>query len=92
VPNAVGQGSVIEEFAGSVRLGGMTDVVVQEPPADGAVERRRIQGAQCGAIGLALGALGIVFGDIGTSPLYALQPCSPSTMAPCDPPRATSTA
>jgi KUP system potassium uptake protein len=26
-----------------------------------------------GAIGLAIGALGVVFGDIGTSPLYALQ-------------------
>ncbi len=26
-----------------------------------------------GAIGLAVGALGVVFGDIGTSPLYALQ-------------------
>ncbi|MDT4961800.1 MAG: system potassium uptake protein [Pseudonocardiales bacterium] len=26
-----------------------------------------------GAFGLALGALGVVFGDIGTSPLYALQ-------------------
>jgi KUP system potassium uptake protein len=26
-----------------------------------------------GAVGLAIGALGVVFGDIGTSPLYALQ-------------------
>src|SRR4051812_24304731 len=26
-----------------------------------------------GVIGLAVGALGVVFGDIGTSPLYALQ-------------------
>jgi KUP system potassium uptake protein len=26
-----------------------------------------------GAIALAIGALGVVFGDIGTSPLYALQ-------------------
>jgi len=26
-----------------------------------------------GAVGLAVGALGVVFGDIGTSPLYALQ-------------------
>ncbi len=30
-----------------------------------------IRGA--GMIGLAVGALGVVFGDIGTSPLYALQ-------------------
>lgn len=29
--------------------------------------------ARTGAAALALGALGIVFGDIGTSPLYALQ-------------------
>jgi KUP system potassium uptake protein len=26
-----------------------------------------------GKLGLALGALGVVFGDIGTSPLYALR-------------------
>ncbi|MCK6557547.1 KUP/HAK/KT family potassium transporter, partial [Candidatus Binatia bacterium] len=26
-------------------------------------------------LGLALGALGIVYGDIGTSPLYALREC-----------------
>ena len=26
-----------------------------------------------GLFGLALGALGVVFGDIGTSPLYAVQ-------------------
>ncbi len=30
---------------------------------------------------LALGALGVVFGDIGTSPLYALQTVSPPTTA-----------
>ena len=29
--------------------------------------------ADTGTSALALGALGIVFGDIGTSPLYALQ-------------------
>ncbi|HEY3546543.1 MAG TPA: KUP/HAK/KT family potassium transporter, partial [Propionicimonas sp.] len=29
--------------------------------------------AHRGGIALALGALGVVFGDIGTSPLYALQ-------------------
>ncbi|MGI8678296.1 MAG: potassium transporter Kup [Jatrophihabitans sp.] len=28
---------------------------------------------RAGAVGLAVGALGVVFGDIGTSPLYALQ-------------------
>src|SRR5215213_3929680 len=36
-------------------------------PASGSPRR------QLGAAALALGALGIVFGDIGTSPLYALQ-------------------
>ena len=29
--------------------------------------------ARAGMLGLALGALGVVFGDIGTSPLYAMQ-------------------
>src|SRR6478672_4437185 len=36
-------------------------------PASGSPRR------QLGAAALALGALGVVFGDIGTSPLYALQ-------------------
>jgi len=30
-------------------------------------------GHSAGAAALTLGALGVVFGDIGTSPLYALQ-------------------
>jgi KUP system potassium uptake protein len=30
---------------------------------------------QTGTIGLALGALGVVYGDIGTSPLYAIKEC-----------------
>src|ERR1700761_4850468 len=38
------------------------------PPAAGGRSRR-----QLGMAVLALGALGVVFGDIGTSPLYALQ-------------------
>ncbi len=37
------------------------------PPAPGLTRR------QLGTAALALGALGVVFGDIGTSPLYALQ-------------------
>ena len=37
-------------------------------PAPGRPGRR-----QLGMAALALGALGVVFGDIGTSPLYALQ-------------------
>ena len=36
---------------------------------------------------LALGALGVVFGDIGTSPLYALQTVFPATTAPSADPR-----
>lgn len=42
----------------------------------GATDRRDRQpraAAQAGVGALALGALGVVFGDIGTSPLYALQ-------------------
>ncbi len=34
---------------------------------------RRARIAKAGGVGLMLGALGVVFGDIGTSPLYALQ-------------------
>lgn len=37
------------------------------------VPRQRSRKASAGAAALALGALGVVFGDIGTSPLYALQ-------------------
>src|SRR6201985_2855122 len=36
--------------------------------------RAREARRQLGMAALALGALGVVFGDIGTSPLYALQP------------------
>ena len=35
--------------------------------------RRQSKGAAAGTAALALGALVVVFGDIGTSPLYALQ-------------------
>ncbi|MDQ1751604.1 MAG: system potassium uptake protein [Pseudonocardiales bacterium] len=52
----------------------MTESVDQAAtPADAAAPApdRRHHGA--GWIGLALGALGVVYGDIGTSPLYALQ-------------------
>ncbi len=40
-------------------------------PPQSAPRRARI--AKAGRFGLMLGALGVVFGDIGTSPLYALQ-------------------
>ncbi|HEY5178310.1 MAG TPA: potassium transporter Kup [Dermatophilaceae bacterium] len=52
----------------------MTDAVMEEAPAAGDTGNRAhpsVTGA--GAVGLAVGALGVVFGDIGTSPLYALQ-------------------
>ena len=34
-----------------------------------------------GLLGLSLGALGVVYGDIGTSPLYALANASPASTA-----------
>jgi KUP system potassium uptake protein len=42
-----------------------------EHPPESAARRRTV--AKTGAAALTLGALGVVFGDIGTSPLYALQ-------------------
>ena len=42
--------------------------------------------------GLALGALGVVFGDIGTSPLYAVQTVFSIDHGAVSPPRPTSTA
>jgi KUP system potassium uptake protein len=47
-----------------------------EEPPDGAPPPPRVArrpGAKTGMVALTLGALGVVFGDIGTSPLYALQ-------------------
>ncbi len=45
-------------------------------PSDQRDQRGRPRGARGGRLaGLALAALGIVYGDIGTSPLYALQEC-----------------
>src|ERR1700744_6399285 len=43
------------------------------PPAVVASSSRKPSRRQLGLAALALGALGVVFGDIGTSPLYALQ-------------------
>jgi len=51
---------------------------VREPKAAGGKvtarkhDAARSRGRRRGALGLALGALGIVYGDIGTSPLYAV--------------------
>src|SRR3954469_25115153 len=48
----------------------MTDAVpVTEPPAS----HPRSPASEAGRMALMLGALGVVYGDIGTSPLYALQ-------------------
>ncbi len=47
-----------------------------EEPARTPPPERAGHGPRGGALGkLALGALGVVFGDIGTSPLYALKEC-----------------
>jgi len=43
------------------------------PTASGGHDGRRGAAAGAGVAALTLGALGVVFGDIGTSPLYALQ-------------------
>src|SRR5579875_3045433 len=43
--------------------------VEEEIPSD----RKHPASPTTGMFGLALGALGVVYGDIGTSPLYALQ-------------------
>ncbi|HEX3812427.1 MAG TPA: potassium transporter Kup [Mycobacteriales bacterium] len=51
----------------------MTETVIEEGPPAGQGNPAHPAAHGAGAVGLALGALGIVFGDIGTSPLYALQ-------------------
>ncbi|HVH44383.1 MAG TPA: KUP/HAK/KT family potassium transporter, partial [Labilithrix sp.] len=53
----------------SLRAGRMADARAEVPPAPakaGGIERPP-------KLGLALGALGVVYGDIGTNPLFALQ-------------------
>jgi KUP system potassium uptake protein len=47
------------------------EVIPEEPAPTGAQQHPAAHSA--GLAGLALGALGVVFGDIGTSPLYAMQ-------------------
>jgi len=46
-----------------------TAPLASDLPADGAAEAR----SSAGLWGLALGSIGVVYGDIGTSPLYALR-------------------
>ena len=48
----------------------MSDSPASELPADQAAGHHH---PQAGVIGLAVGAIGIVFGDIGTSPIYAFR-------------------
>src|SRR3954465_6527491 len=45
----------------------------EPPPAPRRARDRRRPGAKTGMAALTVGALGVVFGDIGTSPLYALR-------------------
>lgn len=52
-------------------------------PANGeALETPRAHPNRWGEIGLAIGALGVVYGDIGTSPLYAFKECLLHGVAP----------
>ena len=57
----------------------MTELTAPAPPADGPTGRPRKQQGRVPGTGtptraaLTLGALGVVFGDIGTSPIYTLQ-------------------
>jgi KUP system potassium uptake protein len=57
----------------------MNDAVVDAAPDAGAQGAPRVAATpepvtrQAGALSLAVGAIGVVFGDIGTSPLYALR-------------------
>lgn len=46
-----------------------------ESPFGGQIEIRSANNNQTSVYALMLGALGVVFGDIGTSPLYALREC-----------------
>ena len=66
-------------MAGSTPTGVDTDgssSATEPGSAEGRPSKPRVTAKQAGAAGLGaltLGALGVVFGDIGTSPLYAMQ-------------------
>ena len=51
----------------------MDDTITTAQQAGLEPGRRHGRAARTGTAALALGALGVVYGDIGTSPLYALQ-------------------
>jgi KUP system potassium uptake protein len=67
--------------AGDPSLGGALDEpgAVNEPPAVHRRGPRKVQGDR--QVALMVGALGVVFGDIGTSPIYTLQ----TVFSPDDP-------
>jgi KUP system potassium uptake protein len=52
---------------------GVADTTADVPVEEGSRRGAHPAAHSAGIVGLALGALGVVFGDIGTSPLYALQ-------------------
>jgi KUP system potassium uptake protein len=61
----------------------------QAPPVNGqatTVSPGHAHGSSAGLWALSLGALGVVYGDIGTSPLYALKECvhGPHAVPPTD--------
>ncbi|MFF3904517.1 KUP/HAK/KT family potassium transporter [Streptomyces sp. NPDC001848] len=65
-------------------------------PDDGfpsrAPEARRASAHNTARLALVIGALGVVFGDIGTSPIYTLQTVfNPSDPTPSRPPHRTCT-
>jgi len=62
------QGGVV-----SVRVEGVDPAGSRASTVRGRYDGARPDRGRRGVVGLALGALGVVFGDIGTSPLYALQ-------------------
>lgn len=45
------------------------------PEVDAAEDRPGLRAGRVGLLAMSLGALGIVYGDIGTSPLYAFREC-----------------
>ncbi|MDX6555652.1 MAG: system potassium uptake protein, partial [Miltoncostaeaceae bacterium] len=59
--------------AGRDQPEGKRTAVGQDAPAGGARPSRRARVAHASLATLTIGALGVVFGDIGTSPLYALH-------------------
>ena len=69
-----------------------SDGAAEAPPGDSHDRAGRSSGAKAGIAALSLGALGVVFGDIGTSPLYSLQTVFNADHRAVHAPRATSSA